>query len=158
MTNASEVATQLSQLVMLVRGEKERVQQLANKGDRVSCIIEHSVTFAAGGDVEKSHLKYGLSTFSEGKMLPPTYQTKDLEGEGGIYDVLTDLISSAAADCNLAIDVFAMNCDVMYADDITGRIENFIIGNLQGLGIEDGYSVTTEVVAGGISKITITVA
>lgn len=149
----------LAQLVELVRKEKDRVQNRVAGDDRVSCVIEHTVTFTAEGPVEKAQLKYGLSRFVDGKMLPPNYEIKDLvDGDDYNYAVVTDLIQAAADDCNMAIDMFAMNNDVMYSDDITGRVQNFVTGALESVGIEEGYTVSTIPVSGGISQITITVA
>lgn len=149
----------LSGLVNMVRAERDRVQRKAPAGARISCIIEHSITFTSEGSVEKAQLKYGMSSFDKGKMLPPNYEVKELvDGEDYNYDVITDLIKAAADDCNMAIDMFAMNADVMYTDDITARIENFVSTALLSVGIEEGYSVSTVVVSGGISQITVTVS
>lgn len=149
----------LTELVNIVRAERDRVQHKAPDGAQISCIIEHSVTFTSEGSVEKAQLKYGMSNFNKGKMSPPNYEVKELvDGEDYNYDVITDLIKAAADDCNMAIDMFVMNADVMYTDDITARIENFIATALLSFNIEEGYSVSTIVVSGGISQITITVS
>lgn len=159
LVEASDVRNYLTQLVKVVRSEKDRVQKLAPIGSRVSCVIEHITTFTAEGPVEKAQIKYGLSHFSEGKMLPPTYEVKELvQGENYDYSVINDLIQAAADDCNMAIDMFAMNADVMYSDDISSRIQNFVSGSLQAIGIDDGFTVSSIPVAGGISQITIMVS
>jgi hypothetical protein len=159
LVDSLDVRNYLTQLVQVVRAEKSRVQELAPAGARVSCIIEHSVTFTSTGPVEKAQIKYGLSHFSEGKMLPPTYEVKELiDGENYNGSVINDLIQAAADDCNMAIDMFAMNADVMYSDDISSRIQNFVSASLQSIGIDDGFTVTSIPVTGGISQITIMVS
>lgn len=148
----------LFDLLTLVNNEKYRFGLNVPKENKVTCVLEHSLTFTSEGPIEKAQLKYGTITYSKGKMLPPSYEVKDLtDGEDYNFGVITDLIQAAAADCNLAIDMFAMNADVMYSDDITGKIQNFIFDNLRGSGVETGYNVSTIAVSGGISKITIMV-
>lgn len=149
----------LTELVNILRAERDRVQRKEHTGAHISCIIEHSVTFTSEGSVEKAQLKYGMNTFNKGKMLPPNYEVEELvDGKDYNYDVITDLIKAAADDCNMAIDMFAMNSDVMYTDDITARVENFVATALLSIGIEEGYHVSTITVSGGISQITITVS
>lgn len=156
---ASDVRNYLIRLVQGIRSEKERVQKSAPVGSRVNCAIAHTVIFSDEGLIENAQIKYSLSNFSEGKLLPPTYETKELiNGENYDYSVINDLIQSATNDCNMTINMFNMNGEIIYSDDINNKIHNFIIKSLQSIGVDDGFSVSVVSAPNCISQITIMVS
>jgi hypothetical protein len=128
-------------------------------GKAVSCSLHHTVTFKAEGPEEKAILKYSMADIKDNNIQPAQYHEVELmDGGNYLYEILSDLIQAAAEDVNMKIDMFAMNAEVMYTDDIVSSVEDFITGNLVALGVDDGYAVQTTVVAGGLSQITIMVA
>lgn len=148
----------LFQLVMEVRKERDELKKKAS-GKVVSCVLIHTLTFKGGEEIESAKLQYSMADVDRDGVKPAEYHSVELS-DGGNYqfEYLTGLISSAAEHCNMLIDSFAMNGEVMYKDDIVSSINEFILDNLTALYVYDGYSVQTSVVAGGITDITITVA
>lgn len=141
-----------------VRKQRQALIEKA-PGKSVSCSLHHTVTFKADGPEEKAILKYSMADIKDNNIQPAQYHEVELmDGGNYLYELLTELIQAAAEDVNMKIDMFAMNAEVMYTDDIIASVEGFVTSNLAALGVDDGYGVQVTVVAGGLSQITITVA
>jgi hypothetical protein len=153
-----DLRTYLINLRFEVRKQRSALKAKA-PGKAVSCSLHHTVTLKTGGIEEKAVLTYAMAEVEDEQVKPAEYHHLELvDNTNYLYNPLTSLIEAAVEETNTKIDMFAMNLEVMYTDDIVESVSGFVERELLALKIDDGFTVKTTVVAGGISEITIMVA
>lgn len=149
----------LKQLVVELRKAQKKAAKVLGNDGVITVRLIHTCTTSSSTPSAHGILRWNKGCRgNKGLVATNSYTEQLVMGENYTYTPINNLVEAAVRDVNNTIDMFAMNCEEIFKEDIIGQVERFIMDNLRVHGIEEGYNVSVDANRGAVNRVTITVA